>query len=151
MLLGTTDAFGTPLFTPGSHQLGIRVGDQFANVTDIASIAVTFTCRDFTKDDLSIGRIDTPVVVLLYGGSILASGWALDFQKVAAALISLDGTIVPTLPPSHPRPDITTPYPSYPTTPLPGWFTYLDTTHFSNGIHQLSAQVIDGLGNETFR
>lgn len=149
-LLGTTDSFGNPLFTPGSHQLGIRVGDQFANVTDIASIAVTFTCRDFTKDDLSIGRIDTPVVGLLYGGTILASGWALDFQKVAAVVVSVDGNIVAIVTPSQPRPDITALYPSYPTTPPPGWFTYLDTTQYSNGIHQLSAQVIDNLGNETF-
>jgi len=149
-LLGTTDSFGHPLFTPGSHQLGIRVGNQFESVTDIASIAVTFTCRDFTKDDPSIGHVDTPVIGLLYGGVIQVSGWALDFQTVAAIVVSVDGSIVAITTPTLLRPDITALYPSYPTKPPPGWFTYVDTTQLSNGVHQLSAQVIDNKGVETF-
>jgi hypothetical protein len=150
-LLGTTDSNGFPLYTPGSHQLGIRVGDQFENVTDIAAVEVTFTCRDFTNQDLAIGRIDTPVVGLLYGGVILASGWAIDFQTVAAVVVYVDGNIVAITTPSQPRPDIAALYPSYvPTNPLPGWFTYLDTTQYSNGIHQLSAEAIDKNGVSTF-
>ncbi|MBV8200558.1 MAG: hypothetical protein JOZ15_08030 [Acidobacteria bacterium] len=149
-LIGTTDSFGTPLYTPGSHQLGIRVGDQFENVTDIASIAVTFTCRDYTKDDLSIGQIDYPVPGLVYGGLIQVSGWAIDFQGVAAIVIYVDGNVVNFGFYGTPRPDIASDYPSYPAVLNSGWFAYLDTTQFSNGTHQLSVSVVDNNDNYTF-
>jgi hypothetical protein len=149
-LIGTTDSFGTPLYTPGSHQLGIRVGDQFENVTDIGSIAVTFTCRDYTKDDLTIGQIDSPVVGLLYGGLINVFGWAIDFQGVAAVLIYVDGNLINFGYYGTPRPDIASDYPSYPKVLNSGWFNYIDTTQFSNGIHQLSVAVVDNNNNYTF-
>ena len=149
-LIGTTDAFGTPLYTPGSHQLGIRVGDQFENVTDIASIAVTFTCRDYTQDDLSIGQIDYPVIGLTYGGLIKVSGWAIDFQGVAAIIIYVDGNIVNFGYYGTPRPDIRSDYPSYPSVLNSGWFNYIDTTQLSNGVHQLSVAVVDNKNNYTF-
>lgn len=149
-LIGTTDSNGTPLYTPGSHQLAIRVGDQFENVTDIGSIAVTFTCRDYTKDDLSIGAIDYPVIGLVYGGLIKVSGWAIDFQGVAAVLIYVDGNLVNFAYTGTPRPDIESEYPSYPAVLNSGWFNYLDTTQFSNGIRQLSVAVIDNSDNYTF-
>lgn len=149
-LIGSTDSFGTPLYTPGSHQLGIRVGDQFENVTDIASIAVTFTCRDFTQDDLSIGHVDYPILGLVYGGLIMASGWAIDFQGVAAVLVYVDGNLVAFGNLGLARPDIRSEYPSYPANPAPGWYTFIDTTQLSNGVHQISAQVVDFNNNYTF-
>jgi hypothetical protein len=149
-LIGTTDSLGTPLYTPGSHQITIRVGDQFENVTDIASIAVTFTCRDYTKDDLSIGQIDFPVIGLVYGGLIQVSGWAIDFQGVAAIIIYVDGNIVNFGYYGTPRPDIRSDYPSYPAVLNSGWFNFIDTTKLSNGIHQLSVAVVDNNDNYTF-
>ena len=163
-LIGITDSNGFPLYTPGSHQLGIRVGDQFENVTDIGSIVVTFNCLDFTNQDVAIGHIDFPQELiggagLVYGGIIQVSGWAVDFAPIAAVVVSIDGnTRAIILPPSgfFPRPDITSLYPSYPAVPPPGWFGYIDTTQvvngikLSNGIHQLSAVVIDKNGVSTF-
>ncbi len=149
-LIGTTDTFGTPLYTPGSHQLGIRVGDQFENVTDIASIAVTFTCRSFNQDDLTIGAIDYPVVGLVYGGLIRINGWAIDFQGVAAVLVYVDGNLINFGYYGQPRPDIESEYPSYPAVLNSGWFQFIDTTQFSNGVHQLSVQVVDNNNNYTF-
>ena len=148
-LLGTTFG-GFPLYTPGSHQLGIRVGDQFENVTDIASIVVTFTCRDFTQDDLSIGQIDYPVIGLVYGGVIRVSGWALDFQGVQAVKVYVDGNFITQTTPFFPRPDVAALYPSYPAALNSGWLTFIDTAHFSNGTHQLSVIVLDNKNNTTF-
>lgn len=144
LLVGSGD------YTPGSHQLGIRVGDQFENVTDIASIAVTFTCRDFTQDDLSIGQIDLPLTGLVYGGIIQVYGWAIDFQGVAAVLVYVDGNLVQIADYGTPRPDIESDYPSYPAVLNSGWFTFIDTTQLSNGVHQIEAQVIDNQNNTTF-
>jgi N-acetylmuramoyl-L-alanine amidase len=154
-LIGATDTNGTPLYTPGSHQITIRVGDQFENVTDIASIAVTFTCRDYTipVSNLAIGHIDTPVPGLVYGGFIQVSGWAVDFEPIAGIIVFIDGNVSAVIfPPSFfPRPDITALYPSYPSLPPPGWITPLiDTTKLSNGIHQLSVEVVDKNDVTTF-
>jgi hypothetical protein len=157
-LISATDSGGVPLYTPGSHQLGIRVGDQFENVTDIGSIVVTFNCLDFTNQDLAIGQIDLPIPGLVYGGVIQVSGWALDFEPIAAIVVSIDGNARALIfPPSFfARPDITALYPSYPSVPPPGWFTFIDTTQvvngikLSNGIHQLSAVVIDKNNVSTF-
>jgi hypothetical protein len=146
-LIGTTDDFGNPLYTPGSHQIGIRVGDQFENVTDIGSIAVTFTCRNLTNQDNAIGHIDFPVPGLTYAGTIQVSGWAVNFEGVVAVLIYVDGNYVAGGNLGLPRPDIREEYPSYPASPGPGWFSYIETngplTKLSNGIHQLSVQVLD--------
>ena len=149
-LIGATDDLGTPLYTPGSHQITIRVGDQFENVTDIASIAVTFTCRDYTQDDLSIGHVDTPLPGLVYGGVIPVSGWAIDFQGIRAVQVYVDGNFITQTTPFLPRPDIESDYPSYPAVLDSGWLTFIDTTLLSNGIHQLSVIVVDNLSNTTF-
>lgn len=142
-LLTATDHFGTPLYTPGSHQISMRVGDQFENVTEIASIATTFTCLDFNNQDQAIGGIDQPVIGMLYGGLITVSGWAVDFEGVAAVLVYVDGNLVEFGVLGLPRPDIVSFYPSYPANPAPGWWTYVDTTQLSNGTHQLEVQVVD--------
>jgi hypothetical protein len=153
-LIGATDSNLTPLYTPGSHQITIRVGDQFENVTDIASIAVTFTCRDYANpvNDLSIGHIDNPFPGLVYGGQIPVSGWAIDFQTIYAINVLVDGNVIPSAQtrPFLPRSDIESDYPSYPAVLYSGWLTYINTTQFSNGIHQLSVLVEDALGNDTF-
>jgi hypothetical protein len=149
-VLDVGNLVGSGLYTPGSHQLGIRVGDQFENVTDIASIAVTFTCRDFSGDDLSIGHIDYPVIGLVYGGVIQVSGWAIDLQGVFAVKVYVDGNFITQTTPFLPRPDIRSEYPSYPFVLDSGWLTFIDTTLLSNGIHQLSVVVVDDHFNETF-
>jgi len=149
-LVGTTDDFGEPLYTQGSHQLTIRAGDQFENVEDIATIDVTFSCLDNTNEDLAIGAIDQPVTGLLYGGLITVSGWAVDLQGVNAVVVYVDGTALFLANLGLPRPDIVSEYPSYPAAPAPGWFGYIDSTKLSNGIHQVSAIVIDNNNVQTF-
>jgi hypothetical protein len=145
-LIGSTDSLGTSLYTPGSHQLNIRVGDQFENVTDLGSVTVTFTCRDFTNEDVAIGQVEQPSLGRLYGGLIAVSGWAVDLEGVAAVLIYVDGNLVNFATLGVPRPDIRNFYPSYPANPAPGWYAFIDTTQLSNGEHEIAAQVIDNNG-----
>jgi N-acetylmuramoyl-L-alanine amidase len=142
-LIGTDDPFHPALYSPGSHQIGIRVGDQFEQVTDIASIAVTFSCIDRTVQEQAIGAIDFPVTGLEYGGIVQVSGWAVDLEGVAAIVVYVDGNVVAITTDTLTRPDILLDYPNYPSNPLPGWYTYIDTTKLSNGVHQVSAQVVD--------
>ena len=149
-LLLLTDSDGVPLYAPGSHEISIRVGDIFEQVTDIAQIPVTFGCLDFSQAANAIGHIDNPVTGLLYSGDILVSGWAVDLNGVQQVIVLLDGTQVGSAFINVPRADITSFFPSYPATPAPGWILPLDTTVYSNGTHVLSAEVIDTFGNNTF-
>jgi hypothetical protein len=142
------DLINSDEYSRGSHQLTIRVGDQFEQVTDIASTAVDFVCNGDLGNNPSIGQIDFPLPGFLYGGIIQVNGWAVDLECVLAVQIFVDG--IPQFPLAaygQPRPDITSLYPSYlsacPSNPGPGWFTFLDTTRFSNGTHQLSVLVYD--------
>jgi Bacterial Ig domain len=139
-----------PQYVPGSHQIDIRVGDIAGNVTDIASIAVFFTCFDFTNQDLGFGMIDNPVPGLLFGGNVIASGWALDYEGVNAVLVYVDGNLYNFAYYGLARPDIFSEYPNYPTAATSGWYSYIDTTQLSNGVHELSAQVVDSNGVYTF-
>ncbi|HVT59361.1 MAG TPA: hypothetical protein VHR45_13290 [Thermoanaerobaculia bacterium] len=148
-LIGTTDSLGEPLYTPGAHVITIRAGDQFTQVTNLAEIAVTFTCRDFTQNDPSIGHIDNPTIGLLYSGLVIVSGWAVDFEGVATVEVLVDGTVLGFANLGLPRPDITADYPSYPAFPGPGWDFALDSTKLSNGVHELSVVVLDSTGSNT--
>jgi Bacterial Ig domain len=141
-LIGTQFG-GVSLYPPGSHELSIRVGDQFENVTQIAAIATTFNCIDDTNKDQAIGGIDQPTPGLLYGGLITVSGWAVDFEGVAAVLVYVDGNLVQFGALGLQRPDIVSEYPNFPANPAPGWYTFIDTTQLSNGVHELEVQVVD--------
>jgi Bacterial Ig domain len=152
-LLATTDELGQPVvpfYTPGSHTLTIRAGDHFTQVTDIAETEVTFTCRDFTQNDDSLGQITFPDGGLIYGGTINVNGWALDFEGVQQVQILIDGTSVGIATYGLPFPGIASLYPSYPQKANPGFTFALDTTRLSNGDHELEALVIDDQGADTF-
>jgi hypothetical protein len=149
-LISATDFFGEPLYTPGSHTLTIRAGDHFTQVTDIAEIDVTFTCRDFTQNDDSLGQITFPDGGLIYGGTINVNGWALDLEGVQQVQILIDGSSVGIATYGLPFPGIASLYPSYPQNANPGFTFALDTTQLSNGDHELEALVIDNPGADTF-
>jgi hypothetical protein len=150
LLLAETDAFNTPLYTPGQHLLTIRAGDVFNQVTELAEVPVTFTCIDFTQNDTSLGQISTPVPGILYSGTVLANGWALDLDGVQQVNIQVDGIFVGTATYGFPLSDISSRFPSYPNSPNPGWVFALDTTQLSNGEHRLSALVVDSTGRSDY-
>jgi hypothetical protein len=137
-------------YAPGSHQIDIRVGDVQGNVTDIGSIAVFLTCKNFTNEDSAIGMLDNPTPGLLAGGEVITSGWALDFEGVNAVLVYVDGNLYNFAFYGLARPDILLEYPSYPDAATSGWYSFIDTTQLSNGVHEVSAIVVDGNGVQTF-
>jgi Bacterial Ig domain len=149
-LLSETDGYGTPLYTPGSHLLTIRVGDVFEQVTNIAEFPVFLTCIDFTQNTPSIGQITNPVPGMMHNGTVLVAGWALDLEGVNAVVVEVDGVPQGIATYGFPDPNISAFYPSYPNTPDPGWLFALDTTQLSNGYHELEAFVVDDTGAQTF-
>ncbi len=137
------------LYTPGHHTLALRAGDHSGTTINISEIPVTFSCDDFTGDDSSFGFIDIPPNGLTFGGQIFLTGWALDFQGVAAVSILIDGKPSGFAGLGLPRPGISTLYPGYPDSFLPGWIFSLDTTKLSNGVHNIQAVATDVNGVDT--
>jgi hypothetical protein len=137
------------LYTPGHHTLSLRAGDHSGTTVNIAKIPVTFSCDDFIDNDASFGFIDIPPNGLTYGGQIYLTGWALDFQGVAAVTIYSDGKVYGSAARGLPRPGVSTLYPGFPDSFLPGWIFGLDTTKLSNGVHFIQAVSTDLLGVDT--
>jgi N-acetylmuramoyl-L-alanine amidase len=73
-------------------------------------------------------------------------GWALDDDGVEAVDILVDGVVDGRSNYHRSRPQVTKKYPGYPDSNLPGWVYQLDTTHYLNGIHTITARVLSKSG-----
>lgn len=136
-------------YGPGRHTLTVRSGDLFGTVVNIAEMPVTFICDEDLGNENSFGLIGYPQRGLVYGGTIEAQGWALDFEGIQRVDVLVDGTFVGSATTGLLRPGVGMQYPGYPESPNPGWSLAIDTTDFSNGRHSLNVVVVDDTGATT--
>jgi N-acetylmuramoyl-L-alanine amidase len=68
-------------------------------------------------------------------------GWALADNGVAAVDVLVDGIVDGRAIYGRSRPGVTQSYPGFPDAALPGWVYNLDTTHYLNGLHTVTARV----------
>ena len=153
-LLADPDGAGpmSPVYRPGHHLLTIRAGDNADQVANIDEFHVTFSCDEFLNNEESFGEIVLPSPVNMQAGTVMASGWALDWEGVHSVQVLIDGIAVSAAGYGVPVPGINfvSLYPGYPDSAAPGWVALIDTTKLSNGEHQLEALVIDDHGETTF-
>jgi len=76
-------------------------------------------------------------------------GWALDDNGVNAVDILVDGVVVGRANYHRNRPEIAKKYPGYPDSLAAGFAYSLDTTHFLNGNHRVTAQIQSKTGEVT--
>jgi Bacterial Ig domain len=79
-------------------------------------------------------------------GSAPLFGWALADNGVVAVDVIVDGLIDGRAIYGRSRPGVTAMYPGFPNSRLPGWVYNLDTTHYLNGFHTVSARVRSAKG-----
>jgi hypothetical protein len=79
-------------------------------------------------------------------GLMPVTGWALDDNGIAAVDVVVDGTVHVRAIYGLQRPDVTRRRPGFPNSAAPGFAAYVDTTHFLNGKHQVSAVVTSSAG-----
>lgn len=79
-------------------------------------------------------------------GVLPIHGWALDDDGVAAVDLLVDGIVVGRAQYGRQRPGVTASFPGYPDSAAPGFAFQLDTTHFLNGLHAVSARVLSNTG-----
>jgi len=77
------------------------------------------------------------------------TGWALDDNGVNAVDILVDGVVVGRANYHRNRPEIAKKYPGYPDSLAAGFAYSLDTTHFLNGSHRVTAQIQSKTGEIT--
>lgn len=74
-------------------------------------------------------------------GQLQLVGWALDDNGVAFVDIVIDDNVYQRALYGSKRPDVTRRKPGFPNSAAPGFSATVDTTHFLNGVHEVSALV----------
>jgi N-acetylmuramoyl-L-alanine amidase len=75
------------------------------------------------------------------GGMLPLFGWALDDNGVERVDILVDGVVVGGASYGRSRPQVTRRFPGYPDSAASGFAYELDTTHYLNGLHTISARI----------
>lgn len=143
--VGDLLAFG---YAEGRHVLSIRSGDIAGQVADIDEIPVTFRCAQPGSNEASFGAIDLPLEGLFFGGTVVLTGYALDFEGVEHVRVYVDGEDRGLATFGQPRPELASRFPGYPDIDGPGWRFDLDTSDLTNTTHQLQVIVRDEAGDE---
>lgn len=79
-------------------------------------------------------------------GMLPLFGWALDDNGVEGIDILVDGVVDGRANYGRTRPQVTKKFPNYPDSLHPGWVYQLDTTHYLNGVHTVTARVLSKSG-----
>lgn len=147
-VLDVGELIGSTFLNPGRHRITIRGGDVAGQVSNLAEINAFFSCDDFIGNEVSFGEIRRPRAGLIYQGTIEIDGWALDREGIHAVIPYVDGHRRLDADFGLPRPFISSVYPGFPDSPLPGWRFFVDTTELSDGPHTVQVFVRDLLGEE---
>ena len=147
-VLDVGELIGSGFLAPGRHRITIRGGDVAGQVSNLAEINAFFSCDDFIGNVVSFGEIRRPRAGLTYQGTIEVDGWALDLEGVHAVIPYVDGHRLLDAEYGLPRPFISSIFPGYPNSALPGWRFLLDTAELSDGQHTIQVFVRDLFGEE---
>ena len=82
------------------------------------------------------------------GGVLPITGWALDDDGVERVELYVDGVVAGLADYGRNRPDVELVFPGYPDGALVGFGMFLDTTLYSNDLHQISARVTSNITGE---
>jgi Bacterial Ig domain len=83
-------------------------------------------------------------------GLLPLTGWALDDNGILAVDILVDGIVATRANYGRARAGVTARFPGYPDSAAPGFGVQLDTTHYLNGLHTVTARVKSRAGEVTF-
>jgi len=139
-------------YSEGLHLVKVRAGDRENNVTDIAQLPVIFDCND-DPDDSAWGDIWTPEHMELVADTVGVTGFVMDFARIDAVEIWVDGNLIGLADYPLPSPDLDELYPWMP--PLfssnAGYAYDLDTVAASlaDGEHILVVLTEDRLGGRS--
>lgn len=129
----------------GAHYLGIRAGDVEDTHTVIDEIPVVFRCvYGFGGPPLRpAGYIDVPEPYEYLKETVRFIGWAIDYNKISAIRVWIDGIYWGDAIYGDERPDVYQNFEKSTTGYYSGWHFDVDTTLLSNSEHDLVIEVVD--------
>ncbi|MEO8276243.1 MAG: hypothetical protein ABI639_08475 [Thermoanaerobaculia bacterium] len=84
------------------------------------------------------------------GGLLPITGWALDDDGIERVELYVDNQVAALTDYGRNRPDVEAVFPGYPDGALAGFGVFLDSTHYSNDLHRISARVTSNSGEQVF-
>ena len=133
----------------GVHYLGIRAGDVEDTHTVIDQIPVFFRCvYAFSGPPLRpAGYIDIPAPYEYLKETVRFIGWAIDYNKISAIRVWIDGIYWGDAVYGDERPDVYANFEKSTAGYYSGWHFDVDTTLLSNSEHDLVIEVVDIAGD----
>lgn len=158
---GFVTSFLAANFADGSHTLAIRVLYSNSDVEVLGERVVTV---DNTINQAPVGGLDSPRDPVIYGmhdvvsGAYPIVGWAIDDQGIRTTTapdghlradieVMVDGRVVGQSIYGLPRPDVALAHPDVAAAANSGFLMNLDTTRFTNGMHEIAVRAWDTLGH----
>lgn len=164
---GFVTSFLAANYEDGAHTLAIEVTYADENLgegeVETEVLGERTVNVDNTYNQPPIGALDSPREPFAAGatdyvsGAYPITGWAIDDQGIrmttdangnprADIEVLIDGRVAGQALYKLPRPDVANDHPDHPAAFLSGFEMNLDTTRFTNGIHQISVRAWDILG-----
>ncbi len=150
--------YGTPGANPG-FQISFRAANYsngvhtlFVRVTDVTGCCYFLAPRrvriDNNRNQPPFGALDfpRPDSYAASNGVIAVTGWALDDRKVDHVEIYVDGLQERQAVVGIYRADVAGFYPGIPEALFSGYIMHLDSTRYSNGVHQVTVKAVDDQG-----
>jgi hypothetical protein len=137
-------------YVEGAHYISARVGDVEDTVTIIDQIPVFFKCVYRVQGGTQLaasGYIDVPSPYQYVTGSVRIAGWAIDYNKVCAIEVYVDGIYQGDALYGDLRQDVHDTWDWSFWGLYSGWHFDLDTTPLNDGEHDLVIQVRDCTGD----
>ena len=137
-------------YVEGAHYISVRVGDVEDTVTIMDQIPVFFKCVYRVQGGTQLaasGYIDVPSPYQYMSGVVRFEGWAIDYNKVCAIQIYVDGIYQGDALYGDLRQDVHDTWDWSVWGLYSGWHFDLDTTPLNDGEHDLVVQVKDCLND----
>jgi hypothetical protein len=149
--------WGYMLLTYGLPRQGNGTFRLYAFAEDATGHRVLLGTKQITSDNANrvqpFGTIDTPDQGEVISGTYINFGWALTpFPKMiptdgSTVWISIDGVFIANADYNHFRQDIYDSFPGYLNSSGAVGFMYLDSTSYSNGVHNIGWYAVDNNGD----
>ncbi|MEJ5166704.1 MAG: hypothetical protein WHV67_06725 [Thermoanaerobaculia bacterium] len=137
-------------YTEGLHYLGIRAGDVEDTHAIIDEFPVVFRCVYGSGSSAYLrpaGYIDIPQAYQYLYGTVRFMGWAIDYNKIAAIRVWIDGVYWGNAVYGDERPDVYNNFERSSSGLYSGWHFDVDTTLLSNSEHDVVIEVVDTAGD----
>ncbi len=158
---GFATSFLAANFSDGPHTLAIRV---VYSTSEQEVLGVRTVMVDNSINQAPIGALDSPRDPAIYGmqdvvsGAYPIVGWAIDDQGIRTTTapdghlradieVMVDGRVVGQALYGLPRPDVAHAHPDVAAAANSGFHMNLDTTRFTNGMHEIAVRAWDTLGH----